>query len=109
MLMGFTEAKGFRIFAFDGVATDHSRTLFTVKADLCLARKYGVRLQELPLLCRAVLERAEEAERRSFTYSEQEMRVHAEVAAARELASKNRKPPRRPTPTHASQAVDTHH
>lgn len=95
-LKGFSEVAGYRVFAFDGVAADRTRTAFTVKADLAMTRRYRIRLQELPLLCRAVLERGcEDLDQRSFVYSEQDMSVYADRAAAREEASK-RKAPRRP-------------
>ncbi len=32
------------------------RIRFTVRADLSLSRKYGIRLQELPLMCLGILE-----------------------------------------------------
>jgi len=99
ILKGFTEALGFRIFAFEGVATDRTRTDFTVKTDLALSRRYGIRLQELPLLCRALLEQRDEtAPGQSFTYGEEEMSLFAARAAARDEAAKQRKPPRRPAP-----------
>lgn len=97
VLTGFAEVPGFRVFAFEGVAADRSRTDFSVKADLVLARRYGIRLQEFPLLCRALLEqRHEGVDKRSFIYSEDDMRVYADAAAARVEAAQKRKPPRRP-------------
>ena len=98
VLKGFSEVTGCRVFAFEGVAADRSRTDFTVKTDLALARRYGIRLQELPLLCKAVLERKIEgdADTRTFTYSEADMGQYADSAAARVEAAKNRKPARRP-------------
>jgi len=95
VLMGFSEAVGFRIFNFEGVASDRTRTAFTVKTDLALTRRYGIRLQELPLLCREVLERRDDEQKRAFTYTEADMSIYADVAAARDKAQK-RKPPRRP-------------
>lgn len=53
---GFTPGMVFRVFAFQRLAADYTRTEFTVKADLSLVRKHGIHLQELPLLCRALLE-----------------------------------------------------
>jgi hypothetical protein len=98
ILKGFTEVTGFRIFAFEGIAADRTRTAYTVGTDLALTRRYGIRLQELPLLCRAVLEhRLEGEEQRAFTYTEEHMSVYADCAAARAEAAKHRKPSRRPT------------
>jgi hypothetical protein len=96
ILQGFSEVTGFRIFAFEGITADRTRAEFTVKTDLALTRRYGIRLQELPLLCRAVLERLHEGgEARAFTYTEADMCVYASCAAAREEAAKRRRPPRR--------------
>jgi len=97
VLKGFSQIKGFRVFAFEGIASDRTRAMFTVKADLDMSRTYGIRLQELPLLCRAVLERTYfGGEKRAFAYSEEEMRLFADSAAARQEAAKQKKPPRRP-------------
>lgn len=97
VLMGFSESRGFRVFIFEGIAPDRTRSPFTVKTDLALARQYGIRLQELPLLCRAVLERSYSGlEKRAFTYTEDDMRQHAGIAASREEALRKRKPPRKP-------------
>jgi hypothetical protein len=98
VLKGFSEVTGCRIFAFEGVNADRSRTDFTVKTDLALARRYGIRLQELPLLCKAILERKHEGDTamRTFTYTEADMGQYADSAAARVEAAKNRKPARRP-------------
>jgi len=93
VLRGFSEATGCRVFAFEGIAADRTRAAFTVKADLALARRYGIRLQELPLLCRGVLDRRyEDLQTRAFNYSEEEMSLYAKDCAA----VKQRKPPRRP-------------
>ena len=101
VLKGFSEVTGCRIFAFEGVGADRSRVDFTVKTDLSMARQYGIRLQELPLLCRAMLERKHEDDTisRTFTYDANDMLVFADGAAARALAAKNRKPARRPATT----------
>ncbi|MBM3813271.1 MAG: hypothetical protein FJW20_16725 [Acidimicrobiia bacterium] len=96
ILRGFKEVMGFRVFAFDGVQADRKREIFTIKANLGLARQYGIRLQELPLLCRAALERGfETQDKRAFTYSEEDMRLHADSLAARE-AVRHKRTPRRP-------------
>ncbi len=106
ILNGFSELMGFRVFAFEGIAADRTRTPFTVRTDLALSRRYGIRLQELPLLCREVLERRDETEeKRAFTYTEEDMRLYASAcAAARDKGSQHRKGFRRPDPdtSHAS-------
>ncbi len=98
ILTGFTQDREFRVFAFEGIAADRVRTLFTVRADLALSRTYGIRLQELPLMCRGILERREESEEQnSLTFTEDAMRLHASnTLAARALATQKKKAPRRP-------------
>jgi len=56
VLTGFRQEANIRRFAFQRVAGDHSRTEFTVSADMSLLVKHKIPLQELPLLCRALLE-----------------------------------------------------
>ena len=95
ILNGFTNDMGFRVFAFDGIGANRTRTGYTVRADLALVRKYGIRLQELPLLCRGVLERlVVPQEQHTFTYTEADMVIHADACAA-EIAGRKKKPPRR--------------
>jgi|SRR3954449_452393 len=90
ILTGFTQNTGVRVFTFDGIGADQTRTGFIVKTDLALSRKYDIRLQELPLLCRELLERRDQAEEaRTFTFSEAEMIAHASnCAAEREVRQK---------------------
>jgi hypothetical protein len=97
ILTGFTQDMGFRVFAFEGVSADRTRTKYTVRADLGLVRRYGIRVQELPLLCRALLDKCGESEeQRALTFTEDEMRLRAQdCAQAREMAAM-KKPPRRP-------------
>lgn len=98
VLNGFTADMGSRVFVFEGIQADRSRSHIplTVTVDLALARKYGIRLQDLPLLCRSVLERGHEDDtKRAYTYTEEEMRLHAEHVADREEAARHTKPPRR--------------
>jgi hypothetical protein len=99
ILTGFTQDTGFRVFAFEGIDTDSTRMPFTVRADLALIRRYDIRVQELPLLCRGLLERRDDGgETRALTYTEEEMRLHAvHCAAARQAAAQKRKQPRKPT------------
>ncbi len=105
-LAGFTQDIGFRLFSFERVAADRSRTVVTVRADLALARRYGIRVQELPLLCRGLLERCEGDEQNGhLTFTEDEMRVYANnCATAKEVAAANKKAPRRPTGQQAGAA-----
>jgi hypothetical protein len=98
ILTGFTQEREFRVFAFEGINADRVRTPFTVRADLSLSRTYGIRLQELPLMCRAILEGRDEAEvQNALTFTEEAMRLHASnCIAARALAAQKKKAPRRP-------------
>jgi hypothetical protein len=98
ILTGFTQELGFRVFAFERVDVDRIRTEFTVKADLSLIRRYDIRMQELPLLCRSLLERQDTtAEMRAVTFTEQDMLVHSKDSAdARRAAAEKRRPPRKP-------------
>lgn len=98
ILTGFTEELGFRIFAFERLGEDRVRTRCTVKADLLLIRRYGIRLQELPLMCRGLLERGDDvSETPAVTFSEDQMRACAdERAAAKDSAAHKRKPPKKP-------------
>ena len=96
ILTGFTQDIGFRVFAFEGIAGDRTRTPFTVRMDLALSRKYGIRIQELPLLCLSHLERREEGEQaQSMTFPEEGMRLHADTCAAERDAAAKRKSMRR--------------
>lgn len=98
VLTGFSQDLGFRIFAFNGVGPDRKLTAFVVRAELSLAQRYGIRLQELPLLCREVLEQREDDDgQRAYTFTEERMQSHASICAAkREAAQQKRTPFRRP-------------
>jgi hypothetical protein len=98
-LAGFTEQLGYRVYAFEQRGPDKISTEYTVKADLALVRRYGIRVQELPLLCLALLKRREETQEsaRTLTFTEEDMRLHSVTcAAARDAAALRRKPARRP-------------
>jgi hypothetical protein len=98
ILTGFRQDLGFRVFAFERRQNDRARLEFTVKADLGLIRRYDIRVQELPLLCRDFLERREALEdTRALTYNEDEMRACAlSRNAAKDESARKRKPPRKP-------------
>ncbi|HTC34584.1 MAG TPA: hypothetical protein VK724_14485 [Bryobacteraceae bacterium] len=113
ILTGFTQDIGFRVFAFEGVAIGQIRTAFTVRADLALSRRYGIAMQELPLLCRGLLDRrsdgveteVESVENHSLIFSEDEMRACADKRATdKALAALKRKAPRRPVVENAGAA-----
>jgi len=95
LLTGFTQAAGVRIYAFEG-RVDARRIDYTVEVDLALIPGYGIRIQDLPLLCRELLQqRAQPDEMSAFVFTEQRMRSHAEkLAIAREEAEHRKKQPR---------------
>lgn len=91
---GFHQVNDVRQFAFDCVADDKSRTQITVDADLALARKHFILVQDLPLLCRRLLETSERSHGTdSMTFSEENM---VAVETAIRAAKVDRKPGRKP-------------
>jgi len=92
LLTGFSSDLGSRVFEFEGVAADKSRTGFSVRADLALIKDFGIRVQELPLLCRRLLEdHNEAAQERVLTFTREHMRLHAELCAAEREAVQRRR------------------
>lgn len=98
ILTGFTQDNEFRVFAFEGIAPNRVRIPFTVRADLALSRRHGIRQQELPLMCRAVLEGREEGDsKKALTFGEEAMHLHEmNCMAARALAAQKKKAYRKP-------------
>src|SRR5579872_6382895 len=83
VLTGFNHDSNIRQFAFDGIGSSRTRTRFNVCVDLSLIRKYEFSLQELPLLCRHLLEeQPDDSQARALTFSEQDMLGHANRRAA---------------------------
>jgi hypothetical protein len=114
-LTGFTQDVGSRVFAYEGIGDDRVRIKFTVRADLALSRKYGIRLQELPLMCLGILERSSEPDEasgaepntmaRALTFTEDAMiRYSEDCVAARDAAALKRTSVRRQTPKPAAPA-----
>ncbi len=98
VLSGFSHDVGFRVFEFDCVQDGKTRTHHTVRADMTLVRKHGIHVQELPLLCRKVLDDCQERDRTgSMVLSEAEMIVCAQREAARHDAAKKRRFWKRPS------------
>ena len=96
-LTGFTQEMGFRVFSYEAMGADKIRLRFTVRADLSLIRNYGIRIQELPLMCLGILERRHDGDpERSMIFTEDDMGVHSrDTLAARDAAALKRKTPRR--------------
>jgi len=96
LLTGFTQAAGIRIYAFEG-RIDARRIDYTVEVDLALIPGYGIRIQDLPLLCRELLQqRAQPDEISSVVFTEQQMRSHAEKLAVARDEAEHRKKQARP-------------
>ena len=95
LLTGFTQAAGIRIYAFEG-RVDAKRIDYTVEVDLALIPGYGIRIQDLPLLCHELLQqRIQPDEISAVVFTEQRMRSHADkLATAREEAEHKKKQPR---------------
>jgi hypothetical protein len=79
MMTGFKQDIEFRVFSFETSPVGAPKVQFSVRADLSLARRYGIQMQALPLLCWELLERNENSDDRSFTYSEEEMCRYSRV------------------------------
>jgi len=96
ILEGFVPDHEFRLFNFQAVETrltenGGERTHFTVRTDLSLIRRYGIHVQELPLLCRELLERRVVSDvERHLTLTENDMRVHQAGRMAAEAATRKR-------------------
>ena len=95
LLTSFTQAAGIRTYAFEGrIGTQ--RTDYKVAVDLALIPRYGIRIQDLPLLCRELLQQQEQSEEPSaVVFTEQRMRCHAEELAVRRVEADHRKKPPR--------------
>lgn len=99
VLMGFQQSQTIRQFAFERIGDDRSRTTVIVNADLALVRKYAIPIQELPLLCRRLLETADPAAlAASLTFTENAM---VTIRNAARDAAAEKKPHRaaRPAPS----------
>ena len=97
VLTGFSHHAGLRVFGFEGVAADQTRTKFSVSADIALSRSHGIRVQELPLLCRRFLEQHHTGdEKRDLTFAEEDMCLYANNCASEKEAAQRKRSPRRP-------------
>ncbi len=101
ILTGFSQTACIRLYAFEGIG-DGRRVDYTVAVNLSLIPNYGIRIQDLPLLCRELLQkRVESSEISALTYTEDEMRAQAEkLAAEREESARRKNADRRPVNAH---------
>ena len=105
VLTGFEQNQNIRLYAFDGIDGVRTRTRFTVSVDISLIRKYAISLQELPLLCRHLLEgQAAASPDRKFTYSEADMVGFTNRRAAAQQAAEERKVHRKPPSSRVGEA-----
>lgn len=103
VLVGFKQSDAIRRFSFNAVEKDGSRRQVTIGADLGLIRRYGIPLQELPLLCRRLLENRATVETTMF--AESDMIEHVKERAAEAQASmEKRRAHRRPVSDRIGQA-----
>jgi hypothetical protein len=95
-LVGFTH-HSFRVFWFDRRGDDNIPNRCDVRADPALTRTDGIRVQELPLLCRGLETSVEASGVQSLTFAESDMRACAhERDAVRRRGAKKQKPWRKP-------------
>ena len=92
VLSGFHQEAGIRYYLFRRPDEGGGSIEFTVDADVTLLRKYGIVLQELPLLCRHLLEKQEAGSlARAVTFSEDLMKEQADQRAAVKYAAEQKK------------------
>ena len=94
---GFSHCGECREFAFDRIADDRTKTRIKVTADLALSRKYRIPVQELPLLCKRLLETVPPGAH-SLTFSESEMQRLMDERLASQRKVVHRQAQRRPKP-----------
>lgn len=94
VLLGFSQRDNMRRFFFERTVPGAGvpRERFTVEADTVLARRYKIAMQDLPLLCRRLLDGPDATNSRELVFSEAQMCSHAGVLASeieqRELRKK---------------------
>lgn len=83
ILTGFRQDRSVRRYAFDYVSAEQGREACVVCADLSLLQKHHIPLQEVPLLCRRLLEAADAGARHQLVFSETDMLSYATNRAAK--------------------------
>ncbi len=92
ILAGFHEEHGIRRYVFQSANDDGASGEFTVEADIGLARKYGIGLQELPLLCRNLVGKQDSVpSTNALAFSEDLMKEHADQRVALKEAALQKK------------------
>lgn len=102
ILTGFHQAQGIRYYVYQSQRDDGSLGEFTVDADVRLLQKHGIALQELPLLCRHLLEKLDsDTSLRAVTFTEDLMKEQSDLRAAlKQVAESRKKTYRRLRPAH---------
>jgi hypothetical protein len=97
VLTGFHQTDNVRRYVFQGVAEDRKPSEFSVGVDLALIYKHRIPMQELPLLCRSLLEGSSRRDSGVLMFTEKDMLGYASRrAAAQELAERRRRGHHRP-------------
>lgn len=92
MLTEFHELHGIRYYVYLGQHDDGLLSEFTVDADVKLLRKHGIALQELPLLCRRLLEKQNpDSCLKAVTFTEDLMKEQADQRAVLKRAAQEKK------------------
>lgn len=97
MLTGFRQDNNVRRYTFQGIDADRKRSEFTVGVDLSLVRKHRIPMQELPLLCRGLLQGRPLGDAAPLMYTEKDMLGYTvKRAAEREVAEQKKRSHHRP-------------
>jgi len=103
VLAGFRQFDNIRRYYFAVTEEGRLRKRVAVSADLNLIHRHGVPLQELPLLCRRLLEASATGEAAMFTESDMVHYVN-ERTAAETAATDRRRRHHPPSSVHAGDA-----
>lgn len=101
LMTGYKQQGGVRRYTFKGTTPETTSLEFAVETEIALLPRYGIGIQELPLMCRRLLEKDGPRDAGTvLVFTEELMREHAEhIASVRRAALDKRKPHRRP-PAH---------
>ena len=105
---GFRQDSDVRSYTFQIISADRTKSKVTVGADLSLIRKHRIPLQELPLLCRRLLETNGPGKSSTVMFTEKDMLGYvSERVAAEHVAELKRRAHRTPVSSRAGQAWRT--
>ena len=92
VLTNFQQQLNIRRFFFKGTNAARERLEFIVGVDLNSARKYGIAVQELPLLCLHFLEqRTDDLQPRGVTFTEAQLATFAAQRDADKKSAESRR------------------